>query len=127
MQLIQFFSVSAWLNDELKANFAPILDIKKYLNSKKAKKSDDIWIASLNNNELKLPSEDLSEIWQVASVKIVNDLEHDTPVKTFETILDEFCQVAIVPSDMKACPRCRLFASQMSDELCLRCRDVIKQ
>ena len=123
--LLYFFA--AWFNDSLKADFDVLLSIRKSLNIAKVKISDSVLIYEDNDTHEKMAKvftqQNLTEIWQVASVKLFKDKN----MQSNEDLLEiSGLKMKIVPSDMEVCPRCRLYVSKTSDELCDRCKSAVQ-
>ena len=97
-----------WTNSTLSEHFQVIHELRKNLNQKHVKPSDSIILKKCPSLTI-LSEEDLSEIFQVANVQFGIDLE-----ESFK----------IVPSQLELCPRCRLYRSNVKDELCIRCENV---
>ena len=100
-------------NDNLKDRFQDIIAIRRCLNQHKVKKSDCVNVGI----DLGLSLEDLAEIWQVAFV--AQNGANNLKSTTFDI---NGIPVDVIPSGMKACPRCRLFRSPTEKDLCERCQ-----
>ena len=114
---------TAWYNKDLNEAFRPIMNIRKKLNLEQVKKSDEILLLKDSNFPSIFSTDDLKEIWQVAEVKIIEEIP-DSAEKMIKT--EENFQIWVTKSEKKLCPRCRLHTSLSSDELCERCDMVIK-
>ncbi len=119
-------SFTAWHNNDLNEAFEPIMEIRKLLNSQKVSwKSDEILLLKHSSFPTIFSIDDLKDIWQVADVKIIDKIpESDEDVIKIE---HKHADLFIVESEKMLCPRCRLHASSVSDQLCKRCENVLQQ
>ena len=102
------------------------MDIRKTLNSQKVSwKSDEILLLKHSSFPTIFSTKDLKEIWQVADVKIIDKIpeSYEDVIKIEHSDANLFC----VETKNCLCPRCRLYASNISDLLCKRCENVIQQ
>ena len=100
------------------------MEMRKLLNSQKVKKSDEILLLKNSTFPTTFSVDDLKEIWQVADVKIIDELQDFEKTVKIE---HESCHLFIRQSEKKLCPRCRLHSSFETDQLCERCRSVVQQ
>ena len=100
-----------WTNSTLSEHFQVIHECRKNLNQKHVKLSDSVIVKECPSLTI-LSEEDLAEIFQVANVQFAIDLE-----ESFK----------FVPSQLKLCPRCRLYRSDVDEKLCTRCENVLQK
>ena len=100
---------SQWKNESFNEKFKIVHNLKRSLTQAKVCKSDGVLLKDKGYWSF-FTAKDLAEMFQVAFVQFQDDIEYS---------------YKIIPSQMELCPRCRLYQANISDEICLRCENVV--
>ena len=126
-------STDAWIDEVLAGKFENLLKLKNTVN-KSVRDSDELGSNELKQFELVFNSDKEffgifrkdSEIAELFQVPCVHLLSKDS--KKFENLqMSESSNIkfGFVKTSRHICPRCRLFLAEKTNELCLRCFNIL--